>query len=243
MQKAESHYVWIDSFIVELGRMCNRVCKHCLRGPMEDVSIQMEYVKRTLSQCMGIDSITFSGGEPTLYSKEIIEIINFIIENRIEVHSFYIASNGEEYNHDLMCALIRFYAYTLEYDDGSMNAYEVSADQFHRPDNDVVAMLSAFAFFHKRPQIPTAGIIAEGYASSNNIGYRRLNYGKHFYIMEDCNQEYEYYRFEMLYLNALGYLYADCDYSYETQRNIDAPHCETKSLYEIARDENFSDIE
>lgn len=39
-----------DQLILEVGRMCNMQCDHCLRGEMQDVSMRFEDAKRCLSQ-------------------------------------------------------------------------------------------------------------------------------------------------------------------------------------------------
>ena len=112
----------ISQFIVEVGRMCTRQCAHCLRGCMEDTTIDVNYAKHILNQVESIGCITFTGGEPALYSKQISEIIDYIVDNHIACDSFYVASNGEIYSHELMTALIKLYAYTLEFGDAEVTA-------------------------------------------------------------------------------------------------------------------------
>ena len=235
--------VQVNSFIVEVGRMCTRQCAHCLRGCMEDVTIDVESVKHVLDQISYIGSITFTGGEPTLYSKQIAEIIDYIVDNHIEVGDFYIASNGEIYSHELMTALIKLYAHMMEFGEAEITAYDVSNDQFHSPNPDVISKLKAFSFFSQRNEIPLKGIIAEGLAE--DIGHRYLDYGKKFYVNEypDYDGEDTVYEFDMVYLNAVGKLLADCDYSFESQRKIEAPAYNEITLVELARNEDYSNLE
>ena len=234
--------VRISSFIVEVGRLCTRECEHCLRGCMEDVTIKTEYVKHILSQVDYVDSITFTGGEPALYADQIEEIVDYIVGNHIAVGGFYVASNGEMYNHKLMCALIKLFAHCSEFGENEVTAYEVSNDQFHDPNPEVIAMLKAFSFFSQRNEIPTKGIIAEGNAEA--FGYRYLDYDKKFYVNEypDFDGEDGVYEFDMVYLNALGRLLSDCDYSFETQRKIETVGYNEMSLLELAQNEEFSNI-
>ena len=233
--------VSVESFVVEMGRLCNRVCKHCLRGKMEDVTCNLNYIKETLMQISYIGCITFTGGEPTIYAKEIAEIVDYIVENNLEVHNFYVASNGEEYSHELMVALIKLYAYIYDYSCCEITAFDVSSDQFHNPNKNVVAKLRAFTFFQQRNDIPMTGIISEGYANENNIGYRYLDYGKKFYVTEnDYSDEIEY-TIELLYQNAFGEYFPDCDYSFETQRKLDKLDHNTK-LIDLVKNEDFSTI-
>ena len=44
-------------------------------------------------------------------------------------------------------------------------------------------------------------------------------------------------------LNALGKMLADCDYSFASQRNIDAPAYNEISLVDLALNEKYSNIE
>ena len=231
----------INNLIIEVGRRCNRLCDHCLRGKSEDVTIEMKYVEKVFSQISHIGCITFSGGEPTLYGKEIEKIVDYIIENEISVNDFYVASNGEIYSHDLMCALVKLYAYIMDKKGYvEVSCYDVSDDQFHNPSDDVVNKLSAFSFFNKRRDIPRQGIINEGLASDNGIGYRYLDYDKKFYVERYGDDDL---CVDLMYLNALGYLYADCDYSYATQRANAILNCEQHLLSQIFLDEKFSDVE
>lgn len=229
-----------NSLIIEVGRMCNRQCAHCLRGCMEDVTIDIETAKHILNQIDYVECITFTGGEPTLYSKQIAEIVDYIVDNNIAIANFYVASNGEIYSHELMVALIKLYAHTLAFGDSEITAFDVSNDQFHSPNPRVVTMLKAFSFFSQRSEIPAKGIIAEGFAE--DIGYRYLNYDKKFYVNEYPDDDDTLYEFDMLYLNAVGKLYADCDFSFESQRSIDAPAYNEFSLIELAQNEKYSNI-
>ena len=212
--------VYVNQLIIEVGRKCNRNCAHCLRGASEDKTICMEDAFALLNQVDGIDSITFTGGEPTLYGKEISAIVDYIIDNKINVANFYVASNGEIYNEELMLALVRLYAHCAEYGDNEISAFDVSNDQFHQPKQEVIRRLKAFSFFSMRKEIPAMGILNEGNAFYNCIGARSLNHTKPFEVEEvDMGNETDYY-IEMVYLNAEGNLLADCDFSYETQRNL-----------------------
>lgn len=230
----------LSSLVIEVGRRCNRLCDHCLRGKSEDVTIEMKYVEKVFSQISHIGCITFSGGEPTLYGKEIAKIVDYIIEKEILVDDFYVASNGEIYNHDLMCALVKLYAYIMDKNGYvEVSCYDVSDDQFHDPSDEVVNKLSAFSFFNKRKDIPMQVIINEGLALDNGIGYRYLDYDKKF-----CVERYDdNLTVELVYLNALGYLYADCDYSYATQKENAVLNCEQHLLSQIFLDKEFSNVD
>ena len=213
----------IDELIVEVGRKCTRECAHCLRGCGEDKKMSFETFKKLVDQVDKIGTITFTGGEPALYGKEIAKMIYYMIENEKNVSGFYIATNGEIYSEQLMHALIDFYAYIEEIygvEEWSCK-YEVSNDQFHSPKKSVVNKLKAYSFYSERSDIPDEGIICEGFAKDTYAGYgRELEIREKFCVQDNSWDDEEAYEVEMLYLNALGKILSDCNYSFETQRKL-----------------------
>jgi hypothetical protein len=231
--------VSVSNLILELGRMCNRQCEHCLRGKMEDKTIDIDSVKKILSQINYANCITFSGGEPLLYAKQIIEIIDYIMEEELDILNFYMASNGELYDEELVDKLYQFYNYANEIGGGDICAYDISDDQFHRPDFEVVDMLSWLPFYTARTKIPERGIISEGLAEENGIGYRTLDYREKFLCTEyDGSVE-----IDTLYISAEGRLFADCDFSYQTQRELRSLKYDEKTLIEIVTDTKWCEYD
>ena len=217
--------VYCEQLIFEAGRMCNQVplCPHCLRGGVENKTIDVKLVKKFLrKEISAIGSVTFTGGEPTLYEKEIIEIINYIIKLEIPCESFYIASNGLIKAPKLMAKLAEFYAYTLRfsYPDEVYSQFELSNDDFHKdvPEENK-RFFQAFAFYSERTYKGwNDSWIPEGNALLNGLcGGREVNKKATFYVEDFDDDEL---RVEMLYFNAEGYLLPDCDYSYQTQREM-----------------------
>ena len=203
----------VSQLVIEVGRKCNLSCAHCLRGKSQDVTVDVDTVKKLINEFEFIGNITFTGGEPTLYSKEICEIIDYIVDNEKQIASFYIASNGTIFDADLMLKLCKFYGYVDEYFDGTeVSAFDLSEDQFHTEINSSIKSLyKAFSFVTSRGNIADTGVINEGNASYNGIGYRSVRSDISFYYEEDIDTV------EMIYLNAKGYILPDCNYSYETQ--------------------------
>lgn len=215
-----------EQLIFEVGRECNQlpICRHCLRGGVEDKTIDVKLVKKFLKkEISAIGSITFTGGEPTLYEKEIIQIIDFIIKQEIPCREFYIASNGLIKAPKLMAKLAEFYAYTLCYSysrEDNYSKFELSNDEFHKsvPDENK-RFFQAFAFYGERTYMTKKNAwIPEGNALLNGFkGGREVN-KKATFDVEDFDDDELYVT--MLYFNAEGYLLPDCDYSYKTQREM-----------------------
>jgi hypothetical protein len=93
----------------------------------------------------------------------------------------------------------------------------VSLDQYH----ETVAatnmhILRAFSFVTHRKPIAPGGVLNEGRAMDNGIGRRKLNYRETF-AADDALYAPSY---EMVYVNAKGNIYPNCDFSFATQDNL-----------------------
>ena len=227
----------VEHFILELTRRCNMNCKHCLRGKSEDMEMSFDIAQKALNSFSQIGSITFSGGEPTLCENLISDIVDYIINNNIDVHGFYMASNGKNINMNVMFSLARLYAYIYKNEGGYLDDYQcvfdVSVDQFHEEiGRDNLGILKAFSFVSQRGEINPSGVIDEGNAMENHIGCRKLNHKKDFYISEEDEEYGNLY--ELVYVNSKGNIYADCDFSYASQDQI--------SHISILQDKSFDEL-
>ena len=212
----------VDSLCLEITRRCNMACEHCLRGEAEKDGMSLETAMRAIRKFDNIGSIVFGGGEPTLEEDLIEDIVDFIIRENIDLDGFYMATNGKQVSMKTMFALSKLYAYIIE-KNGAFDDYQcvvdISRDQFHEDVRKNIPILKAFRFVNERGEIPELGIINDGYAQKNGIGRRDLDKTKSFYKDQDYDGEN---RYEMVYVNAYGLLYPDCDLSYNSQRNLPA---------------------
>lgn len=233
----------VSTLVIEIGRMCNLNCKHCLRGHSQNIKVSLDTAKHLIDQINYIGSIVFTGGEPALYGKEIAELVDYIIATDTSVESFYVASNGTFYNAELMNALITLYGYV---DDKEMSAFELSTDIYHQESIDESGRIArfdprfeAFSFFFKRGPISETAILREGNAEANGFGGR---YPKH-----DMPFTYEVYSdnadVDMLYLTAKGYLAPHCDFSYNTYDELPLPQMDDINSAEDLIDslQNYND--
>lgn len=201
-----------EQLVIELGRKCNMNCAHCLRGKAENAEISIDNIINAIKMFDYIGAITFTGGEPVLYQDKIIAVIEVILALDVRVGNFYIASNGTTPSQELMFALCRLYAHCEEKE---FCSYEVSKDRWH-DFPELASWMSAFTFVGARGDISETHLLNEGRAYENGLGNRHLNHSKEFYFEENYGQV------ELLYVNSFGELFADCDYSYDTQREISA---------------------
>ena len=218
----------IQDLLVEVGRNCNMRCDHCLRGEPENLEIDFKDVKTLLDQVEFIGAITFTGGEPFLYPQKIIQVIDYIMEQEISCGGFYISTNGSVLNMTLMEKLCEFYLY-IDPDEDFQCRIDVSRDLFHQEQTPKPKKLfSLFTFAGVRGETTNPDyMILEGRAAENGIGGkgRALDYSMEFSLDSDC--------VEMVYLNALGQVLPDCDYSYDSQRNMEPMSIREHSLEEI----------
>lgn len=224
----------IYNLVVEVGRKCNMKCTHCLRGEPEDVTVDLNSLFKFLKdeKINYINSIAFTGGEPTLYAKEIISIIDFIMKNNIEIYGFYIASNGLIVNLELMMKLVRFRAYiSSKYgldDEDYICCYDISDDHFHDGIHQYnLDILKGFSFVHMRGDINEDYLIDQGRASLYHYASRTV---ENTFYASICG---DYTEIETVYFNAKGQILWNCDLSYETQE-----FCEPLSINEYS----FSEI-
>lgn len=207
----EKEKLTCNNLVLEVGRKCNMMCAHCLRGNAENHELYIGKAIQALNLFDSIGSLTFTGGEPTLYTDKIIQIIDYIIGNEVPVGSFYVASNGANLSLELMMAFCKLYAHC---DEKEFCSFEVSRDHYH-DDIDIPDYLQAFSFFGTRGEnVPEAAWQHEGRAIENGIGNRTKDYGYKF----DYDEEFGCV--DLVYVNSFGKLYSDCDYSYESQREI-----------------------
>lgn len=98
---------------LETTRKCNMRCDHCMRGLSQDIELLPEMVDSILDneEIERIDSICFSGGEPTLNPNIIIYTINKIIKDYIDVGELVMLTNGLICNQELIDAFNRFNEY------------------------------------------------------------------------------------------------------------------------------------
>ena len=205
-----------ENLILELTRRCNMNCAHCLRGHCQNHDMTFEIAKKAIDQFDYINSITFSGGEPTLCEDLIEKIVDYIISNNINVQGFYMASNGMNVSMKTMFALSNLYGYIYRnYGvDEYQCTFDISLDQYHNSISDMnKGILHSFSFVSERGNIPERGVISEGLANDNGIGCRYLNHYETFDV-DDCG---DYNCYSMVYVNAKGNILPCCDFSYETQ--------------------------
>jgi uncharacterized Fe-S cluster-containing radical SAM superfamily protein len=234
--------ILVTEMVLEVGRMCNLQCDHCLRGECENnlqcdhclrgecenLTMPFEIAKKAIDLVTDINTITFSGGEPTLYGKEIAKIIDYIIASKKPVGAFYIASNGTLYSPELMRALVELYAYCEEKE---ICRFDISTDGYHKQSYAELyhkplmfhPAYDAFSFVTRRGELEEDYVILEGRAKDNCCSDRIPEYNAKFNL-ESWDKDEEDNMCEMMYVTAKGQVSPNCDLSYDTFDALDLPN-------------------
>lgn len=214
----------IDNLVIEATRKCNMVCEHCLRGKAENIDMKKAIQEKFLNHVKSISSVTFTGGEPSLYPQAINDFIDICTEKNIYVGNFYIATNAKQANNEFILALVKLYLFC---DDNEISQVEISNDEFHQNNKETVRRLQALKFVDFRyqttskysPSYINEGLYKENYNCGRDVKF------ENFSINGDRIEE------GIILLNCKGFLIAGCDWSYENQRDkkMQICHVDNKS--------------
>jgi len=202
----------INNFVFEATRRCQLECEHCLRGDSENKDIKWTYLNELLQHVDYIDHITVTGGEPFLYPQAIIDFVNLCNLYKIEINSFFIATNGIIHetksklaDHGLM-AIIKLYSICK---DNEYSSIRISNTKYHGINTSDANLLHIFADTHYEGAdwIPQS-YIAEG----RGAGLWGTSKTEHNEIDWDDLSNV------VVYLNCNGKILWNCNLSYETQK-------------------------
>lgn len=208
----------LHQLALETTRKCNMKCEHCMRGLSQDIELSPEMVDSILEneEIERIDSICFSGGEPTLNPNIIIYTINKIINDYINVGELIMLTNGLICNQDLINAFNRFNEYRNKRNIEEIKGYNkkdftnnhvritFSTDQFHQAldpniENEYLKYSKGLKFTKTRP-FEEKDIYKTGFATVGkdfNYTLAPLRYFEH---------HGSYLILDHIYLTATGYL-------------------------------------
>lgn len=212
----------LDNLMIEVTRRCNMSCEHCLRGCSENIDLNTDYIVSLLNQIESINSVTFTGGEPSLNVQAIDYFLEKCKEKDIYIGSFYIATNGFAINENFVLACLKLYSYCS---DKECCQVHVSNDYFHANEGcystELLDGLSFFSRKHEKEASYNIGLINEGfYAENYGDGRENKQYG--FEVDDNMVNDGE------VYLNCEGNIISGCDWSYESQRNKKNIVCNVK---------------
>ncbi len=223
----------VNSMVIGVTQQCNMSCDHCLRGCGSNTYLDVDRAIAFLSQIDYIETITFTGGEPTLATKAIKEIFEFCKKHFVNLPAFYVVTNGLIYSQELVDILTEWHILLLRqngeiefmgyYNHASyasavecldLGALSVSLDPYH--DDIPIENFIRYAglSFYRADKVNSGDhLINRGNALLNGIGSSFDRGVNELYIEE----EEGYVVVDLLYLTALGNVLADCDIAYEEE--------------------------
>lgn len=207
----------VNELIIEVTRRCNMDCCHCLRGDAQSCDMDLRHVKALMQHVESIDTLTLTGGEPSLVPHIIDGIIELASRYHIPIERFYMATNGMGVSEAFMLSLIKLWNYCDNTDEEVSSRLDISNDGYHFYDDDYYKKLSVFKFTGKKSSedhtlydhaLVRAGRTLENYSPAD--GRERSLY---YYEVDDTVIGGD----AQIYLNCKGDILADCNMSYEQQ--------------------------
>jgi len=200
-------------------------CDHCLRGNVQNCDIDNKYIEAVFKKIDSIQSLSITGGEPSLVPEKIFFILEIAKKYKVDIGGFYIATNGKKISNEFIRAIFELYMYCDDKEEGCILNY--SNDQYHgyciEDENEYqrsISMLKAFSFtstkydsseMNKNEEINENRMLPEGKAINNFSAYGKRDIDIYsLEIEEDCI-------IGDIYLNCKGNILPHCDLSYETQ--------------------------
>lgn len=198
-------------------------CPHCLRGQAENKNIDINLFRKFI-ELNGIDSISclsITGGEPMLNPSAIVRIAHVIHEQEIDLFGFFLATNGTVFHNKVIESLAMFRHMV---DEDEMFILTVSKDNFHDeylPQHPIWKLIN-----HTVRTVDPHHVIAEGRG-------RKINPEGRLVHNEPWRWEDGDIQEGNVYINALGMVCKECDFSYESQRLKNIGHCLDRKLIEM----------
>lgn len=201
----------MSDLVIETTRRCNMECAHCLRGDPEPLDFDPDTLTRYLAAAPDpldyINTITFSGGEPSLVPHIIQKCLEICRDQNVTVDNFFISTNGKKPPQTQALAFLgvclEWWAYCIDNEAGGIR---ISTDEHHTnegQDPRWIETLKQLRFtFTEGVMFRPGEWFKQGRAS--NWGTRDVTIDP-----EDDPPHY---------LNALGEVILGCDWSYKNQK-------------------------
>lgn len=255
MKKNYKRQIKIDTLALEITRRCNMACRHCLRGPAEDLDMPETLLPKIFKDITDINDLVLTGGEPSLNVPMIRKILNYIKDHDIYVDNFYVVTNGKQVSDEFIQVMLDYY---LAFDNcDEISAVALSQDEFHEKiPKENIKKLKALSFFNetgKNIKDTDLVLLLEGRARELNYPRTRsgIDYTHNLIYQKDPKEfmidQYEidiskegdcetinWYDIEV-YISADGTVKINCDNSYANLVNA-IGNLYKRDLYTIIKD-------
>lgn len=213
-----------SDLVIEITRKCNMKCKHCLRGDSQNIDIDLSYIDKLFEHTQDIYCLSITGGEPTLNIKAIKHIIKSAKQHNVEIHSFFLATNGKKITKTFVHTLLDLYYICSEYDRDDASCVCISQDKYHeniqQKNEDLLKPLSFYSETAKTTDFEQISLIKMGRAKNLSNATQPYRYG----ISIERNDETSYHIDGNTTLTSTGYILPECDYEYAETEKIAIGH-------------------
>lgn len=204
----------IECLAIELTRRCNMTCSHCMRGDVQDKDIASDILSSLLvdNEVTSIQSLIFTGGEPSIYGQGVDNFISLCTDNNITIGNFYIAVNGKVCSDEFLVTMSDLYDFCTNKEQSKV---DITRSSFHiGQDEDVVAKLKTLPFVYEREEF----MLEDDYIRIRKQGRAE---DPAFEVGEDIKPQTQTLWNGVLrgivYLNVNGDICNSCDLSYANQ--------------------------
>ena len=226
----------ISDVVIEVTRKCNMQCEHCLRGDVQNKTLDNKYIDKLFSLIDTIHCLSITGGEPTLAMDKLDHIEQCARYAHADVDNFFMVTNGKSihvnklaewvWNMQDACQDNEISAVTFSFDNFHRNTFncqqlDKQERNFHRLweilEEDYGLYNScdgAFVYKHTSDRMGYRDLVKEGRAK--NFGGREVSVDS---FEEDTWADYVSFSDSQLYLSCSGWLVSGCDWSYNTIDN------------------------
>jgi organic radical activating enzyme len=218
--------MFIKDLTIEITRKCNFTCGHCLRGDAQNSDFDIKYLKNFLSvtDVTEIETISFTGGEPFLNPKGIIEVIELLKKNKILIRGYTIVTNGSIFSLETLDSIAQLHDFCTE---NYKSRVIVSNSKWHKEDKNHTGFIEWDEILLKHKD----SIQSLKYGKSLADVRMELEDGNYHIIISEGrgeniaesnpNHTHDIFIFSgMIYINANGKIIENnCNMSYESQKN------------------------
>ncbi len=169
--------IHVNKLELEMTRLCNGKCRHCMRGHEQNISLSKNIIdnifRKDNYKIVHISYLFLTGGEVLINKENLIYLLNYLIENNIRVSSLGMIINSTIYEEEVIKYLNELRK------KGTLINIESHLDQFHpQVKKEILAKYQKLSYYSLEKNILTKkDIISIGNAQENNIGSKlRKNY-------------------------------------------------------------------
>lgn len=217
----------INEMILEVTRRCNQNCRHCLRGTSENLDADKALFENIFDEIEEIDTIIFTGGEPSLNIKYMYDVLDYCKKACIKIRSIYTVTNGLANQEQLVQVMEAWLDYCITATD-SPNREEFlrkyffriscSVDEFHKEIDPVW-----YSFFTRTGYYDDSKEVSyhdyQSLIESGNVILNKLDESEE-YVTGISGEDILKFTlkngvYDVVYVSTNGHIYSGCNFSYE----------------------------